>query len=67
LEFVEHLMKWEYQLTLLGLNNPKEAQDILNRLGRDGWELVSIASNVGKEGSWHIASLRRELPESQVH
>ena len=60
-------MRWEYQLTVLGLNDPKEAQETLNRLGREGWELVSIASNVGKEGTWHIASLKRGIPEAQVN
>ena len=42
-------MKWEYQLSVLGLNDPKEAQDTLNRLGRESWELVSIASNVSND------------------
>ena len=60
-------MKWEYHLTVLGLDDPKEAQDTLNRLGREGWELVSIASNAGKEGTWHIASLKRVLPETHLH
>ena len=60
-------MKWEYQLALLGLDDPKKAEDTLNRLGREGWELVSVASNVGKDGTWHIASLKREFPEPHVH
>jgi len=60
-------MKWEYQLTVLGLDDPKGAQDTLNQLGRVGWELISIAANVGKKGTWHIASLKRELPETHVH
>jgi hypothetical protein len=59
-------MKWEYQLTVLGLNDTRESQELLNRLGRDGWELVSIASNAGKDGMWHVASLKRRLTEHKL-
>ena len=59
-------MKWEYQLTVLGLNDTRESQELLNRLGRDGWELVSIASNEGKDGTWHVASLKRRLTEHKL-
>jgi hypothetical protein len=39
-------MKWEYQLAVLGLDDPKEAKDTLCGFGRDGWELVVITSVV---------------------
>ena len=42
-------MKWKYRLTVLGLDDPKEAQETLNRLGREGWEFISVASNVARK------------------
>jgi hypothetical protein len=32
--------KWEYQV--LSNPNPKDEHDQLNKLGKDGWELVSV-------------------------
>ncbi len=48
------MMTWEYQLCVASLN----------RLGREGWELVAIrASGSGKDGSWSIAILKRPLAD----
>jgi hypothetical protein len=39
-------MLWEYQIVSLPTQNePKEAQEILNSLGENGWELVSAYTN----------------------
>ena len=64
-------MKWEYQCSPIppidgALKNTddgalEDAESALNTLGHDGWELVSIILNSGKDGLWNIAVLKRPL------
>ena len=54
---------WEY--TTLDLTKPKRDIDGLNRLGREGWEAVSMVSSwgVGWRFVHPIVLLKRSLPE----
>ena len=54
---------WEYMT--FDLTKPKKDIDNLNRLGRDGWEAVSMVSSwgVGWRFVHPIVLLRRPLPD----
>jgi hypothetical protein len=53
---------WEYMT--FDLTKPKKDIDELNRLGREGWEAVSMVSSWGVGWRWvhPIVLLRRLLP-----
>ena len=55
-------MKWEYLIAILPFEEIDEAQRVLDRHGRDGWELVAVIPKVGAGKSWSQAFLRRPLP-----
>ena len=55
------MVEWEYDVVILGMDEPQEVVAVLNGRGREGWNLVSVVSGVGKEGSWHAAFLKRSL------
>ena len=54
---------WEYMT--FDLTKPKKDIDDLNRLGRDGWEAVSMVSSWGVGWRWvhPIVLLQRLLPD----
>ena len=54
---------WEYMT--FDLTNQKKGIDDLNRLGREGWEAVSMVSSWGLGWRWvhPIVLLRRLLPD----
>ncbi len=54
---------WEYMT--FDLTKPKKDIDDLNRLGREGWEAVSMVSSWGLGWRWvhPIVLLRRRLPD----
>ena len=53
-------MKWKY---LVQVFNPTDGTDEtgaeFNRLGDEGWELVSVVANMGKDASWSLAYFKR--------
>jgi hypothetical protein len=54
--------RWEYRLVLVSFGDD-EGEEELNRLGAEGWELVSIvprASSTGP-GAVGVAALKRSL------
>lgn len=58
-------MLWQYKLALIAFDIPAVAEEVLNEHGRQGWELVSIASNVlGQDKSWSVATFKRPEPEA---
>ena len=52
--------RWEYTyINWQGtLHDPRSEQDHLNRLGLDGWELIST----GRRDQWMVSWLKRRLP-----
>ena len=55
-------MTWEYQLKPVTFTDLDDCVASLNRLGRDGWELIAIqASGSDKDRSWPIAIFKRPL------
>ena len=55
-------MTWEYQLKPVTFTDLDDCVASLNRLGRDGWEMITIqASGSGKDRSWPIAIFKRPL------
>ena len=60
------MMTWEYQLKPVTFTDLEDSVASLNRLGRDGWELVAIQANgSGKDGSWPIAICKRPLADKK--
>jgi hypothetical protein len=59
----QEMQAWEY--TTFDLTKPKTDIDGLNRLGREGWEAVSMVSSWGVERRFvhPIVLLRRPLPD----
>jgi len=59
----QDMQTWEY--TTFDLVKPKTDVDGLNRLGREGWEAVSMVSSwgVGWRFVHPIVLLRRPLPD----
>ena len=59
----QDMQAWEY--TTFDLTKPKKDIDALNRLGREGWEAVSMVSSwgVGWRFVHPIVLLRRPLPD----
>ena len=59
----QNLQAWEY--TTFDLAKPKRDIDGLNRLGREGWEAVSMMSSwgVGWRFVHPIVLLRRRVPD----
>ena len=57
-------MKWEYKLHEFPLSEIGYYHALLNSLGAEGWELVTIVSGVGTAGSQHLAVFKRPKPES---
>jgi hypothetical protein len=63
-ENTENIPAWEY--ITFDLTKPKKHINDLNRLGREGWEAVSMVSSWGVGWRWvhPIVLLRRPLPTS---
>lgn len=59
----EGMRPWEYMT--FDLTKPRKDIDGLNRLGREGWEAVSMVSSWGVGWRWvhPIVLLRRLLPD----
>jgi len=58
-----HGERWEYYLVALPpVHNITEKRDTLNKLGLDGWELVSVAPVVGRDVDIHVCYFKRRLP-----
>lgn len=59
----QKMQAWEY--TTFDLTKPKRDIDGLNRLGREGWEAVSMMSSwgVGWRFVHPIVLLRRQVPD----
>ena len=55
-------MKWEYRIAIIPLSEIEDAHSLLNREGREGWELVTLIPRVGKSESWSQAFFKRQLP-----
>lgn len=65
--FKDKPTKWEYQVLSFDNTNPKNSPpDELNKLGRDGWELVSVQSwevNGNTQAFFGKACLKRPLAQ----
>jgi len=60
------MMTWEYQLKPVTFTDLEDCVASLNRLGRDGWELVAIQANgLDNSGSWPIAIFKRPLADKK--
>jgi len=57
------MKKFEYRIRRFGYGSEDEMEDILNELGKDGWEVVSIDDEQNK----HIGKvyLKREIIEKE--
>lgn len=55
--------KWEYKEVETNPNDSEEYQDMLKRLGLEGWELVSeLVSGTDEDGSWYLCvTFKREI------
>ena len=56
-------MNWEYMVREFSVEEPAHVvlmEDFLNEVGRDGWELVSVARTPTTAFN-HLVYLRREL------
>ena len=64
-EHGQDMRAWEYMT--FDLEKPKKDIDDLNRLGRDGWEAVSMVSSWGVGWRWvhPIVLLRRRLVDGR--
>jgi hypothetical protein len=60
----QDMRAWEYMT--FDLTKPKKDIDDLNRLGREGWEAVSMVSSWGVGWRWvhPIVLLKRLLPDA---
>ena len=58
------MQKWEYRMAHVG-DAFETLQDLLNRLGRDGWELVS-APHAGAAGAVVALILKRPAAETET-
>jgi hypothetical protein len=52
-------MKWEYRVEEIDLVAIPDAESFLSHIGGEGWELVSVALNVGGVTSHNIAFFKR--------
>jgi hypothetical protein len=57
---------WEYQLKPVTFTDLEDCVASLNRLGRDGWEMIAIQASVsGKDRSWPVAIFKRPLADKK--
>ena len=57
-------MTWEYQLKPITFTDLEDCVASLNRLGKDGWEMIAIQANSsGKDRSWPLAIFKRPLAD----
>ena len=54
-------VRWEYISVLMHVRNENPSER-LNQLGREGWELVSVAAGDGNSDSNHYFHFKRRLP-----
>ena len=55
--------KWEYHTEPLYFVNPVMMDETLNRLGNDGWELMSVVQCSGRDDTILLIYKRRVEPE----
>ena len=53
--------RWEYKVANFDGINPSEFEVELNRLGLEGWELISVPAK-SSGGYYYDACLKRKLP-----
>lgn len=63
------MQKWEYQFEIFSFAGKKEGEteegtEQLNEAGSQGWELVSVLPEMGKNDSFGIAVLKRPKPQT---
>ncbi len=54
------MAKWEYTVTTLMGNEAPKQVEALNKLGKNGWELIAIVGS-GENPAMVTAYLKREL------
>lgn len=51
---------WEYRVEVIVFDDIELAASVLNRMGEEGWELVTIVKKAaGKKNSWTVAIYKR--------
>ena len=55
------MKRYEYKIVRYASSNLTESEQLLNKLGQDGWLIVHLSRNVGE---YRIAHFVREIQES---
>jgi hypothetical protein len=55
---------WEYSVEVLDpeADGSEAIESQFDAMGEQGWELVSVTNNMGKDESWTIAFFKRPKP-----
>lgn len=54
--------RWEYKVFTLGLKSVEDAEQVLNELGDQGWELTDMIRDDAGKGKVIFAFKRRKRP-----